>query len=73
MYLPLVLHSLCIIQILMILNARCNLGVLGGFTGCPLPNQKTWLPYQISEYAAISEYLLFIAESEEAASKIEGR
>ena len=43
MYLHIVLHSLCIIQILTFFNARSNLGAQGGFTCGPLHNQKAWL------------------------------
>lgn len=74
MYLPTVLHSLCIIQILMFFNARSNLGVQGGFTSGPLHNQKARLcTYHISEFPEDFPSLLFIAESEETAPKSEGR
>lgn len=74
MYLPVVLHSLCIIQILMFFNARPNLGAQGGFTCGPLHNQKAQLcTHHISEFPESFPSLLFTDESEEAAPKSEGK
>lgn len=74
MYLPIVLHSLCIIQILMFFNARSNVGAQGGFTCGPLHNQKAWLcTYHMSESPEYFSSLLFIAKSEETAPRSEGR
>lgn len=43
MYLPVVLHSLCVIQILMISNARSDLGAQKGLICGHLHNQEAWL------------------------------
>lgn len=72
MYLPIVLHSLRIIQILMFFNARSNLGALGGFTVATI-RKHDFVHILYLNSQSIFPSLLFIAESEETAPKGGGR